>query len=68
MRYTTRYVEKALKRLDAVRDLHTPTRFADLTVCKHCWTISEQNVTVSTNGFHHQYIYPCPTIKTMEEA
>lgn len=68
MKYTTQYVEKTLKRLNAVRDLHKPMSFANLKVCRHCWTIAEQNVTVSTNGFHHQYLYPCPTIQALEQA
>jgi len=53
---------------DKIRELHKPQKFADLTVCKHCWTISEQNVTIGTNGFHYKYIYPCPTIELLEES
>ena len=51
-----------------IKALHSPARFAEHIVCRHCWTISEVKDSVSTNGFHHQYLYPCPTIKIMEQS
>lgn len=75
MRYTTKYVETVIetnKKLQAVisalKHLHKPKQFADVTVCGHCWTISEQNITIGTNGVHYQYFYPCPTMQALEES